>query len=440
MMGCGAETEATRLVDELTKGIGFTIPTINFDDPLLNIPGDLNSDMYKVVKRLDIKELTTGEVGGSGAFDTLMASVYAHLRIEFDKGRITGSEYTRAYIELTQGVMANANQFVLNKDQAYWAAVNAQVAAIQARVALVTAKVQVAALQLEAMNQKANYALTGIRVANEGQQYCISTYNLEYMLPMELAIKTAQKEGQLVENQISEYNLDNTMPKQLEVMEAQKANTEAEAAIKQFERTDMLPQQKNILVAEAAMKEVERATAQSRLDNILPLEISSMGYENQIKSYTVSNILPLDVLIKRFTHEGLQVKNEIDQYNLNNLMPKQLAIAEVQRQTSQYTFDNILPKQAILMSEQAEGARAQTVDTRSDGITQIAGTLGAQKSLYAQQVISYQRDAQLKGAKLFTDAWTVQKTIDEGLVPPAGFTNSSLDVVLANVRSSLDLD
>lgn len=410
-MGCGAETEANTLITALTKDIGFTIPTINFDDPLLNIPGGLDGEMYKVVKRLDIKELTTGTVGGEGAFDKLMASVYAHLRIEFDKGRITGSEYTRAYIELTQGVMANANQFVLNKDQAYWAAVNAQIAAIQARVALVTAKVQVAGLQLEAMNQKANYALTGMKVASESQQYCISKYNLEYMLPMQLLVTTAQKDGQLLENQISTYNLANTMPKQLEVMEAEKANTQAEAAIKQYTRTDMLPEQK-----------------------------AGLSKDVEIKTFELNQVLPQDVLIKRFTHESLQLKIETDKYNLNNMMPKQLAILEAQRQTAQYTFDNILPKQAILMTEQAEAARAQTVDTRSDGTTLVAGTLGSQKDLYRQQIVSYKNDAQLKGAKMFADAWTVQKTIDEGLVPPAGFTNSSIDVVLANVRSSVDLD
>ena len=63
---------------------------------------------------VDNSDLTERKVDGCGTFDVLMSSVYAHLRTEFDKNRITGAEYT-AYIALTESVISNSVQFLLQK-------------------------------------------------------------------------------------------------------------------------------------------------------------------------------------------------------------------------------------------------------------------------------------------------------------------------------------
>ncbi|MNT93606.1 hypothetical protein D3C72_2351200 [compost metagenome] len=86
-----------------------------------------------------------------------------------------------------------------------------------------------------------------------------------------------------------------------------------------------------------------------------------------------------------------------------------------------------------------EAQRGQTLDLRSDGAT-VTGVMGQQKVLYAQQVTSYQRDAEVKAAKLFTDAWITQKTMDEGLLPPDGFTNASVDTILTALKANNNLD
>lgn len=95
----------------------------------------------------------------------------------------------------------------------------------------------------------------------------------------------------------------------------------------------------------------------------------------------------------------------------------------------------LLEKQITLVQEQTEVQRAQTLDTRTDGITTITGSVGKQKELYNQQITSYQRDAEVKAGKLFVDAWITQKTIDEGLVAPNGFTNASVDDVLTKIKT-----
>jgi hypothetical protein len=102
------------------------------------------------------------------------------------------------------------------------------------------------------------------------------------------------------------------------------------------------------------------------------------------------------------------------------------------------TFTNaqVLPIQKDLLTEQANGARAQTADTRFDG-TEVFGSVGKQKALYSQQIESYKRDAETKIGKMLADAWTVQKTQDEGLLPPTGFTNAALDRFFNQIKTNV---
>lgn len=101
---------------------------------------------------------------------------------------------------------------------------------------------------------------------------------------------------------------------------------------------------------------------------------------------------------------------------------------------AKYQVDQMLPAQRKLVAEQAEAQRAQTLDTRSDGLS-VSGNLGKQKELHNQQITSYQRDAEIKMARPFIDAWITQKTSDEGVLAPNNFTNANLDQILSHLRN-----
>lgn len=274
-MGCGADTEANELLISLTSGDDFVIPDIDLSGPEYEIPGDGTGPGYEPIEPLTEAKLTSRLVGGTGMFDGLMVTFSAHLKAEFEKGRITGADYTKAYIALTESALNGAVNYLLGKDQAFWQSMLAQAQAITARVQLATAKVQMAAVRIEAMNSKAAYGLTKLKLSTESVTYCTA------------------------------------------------------------------------------------------------------------------------------------------QYNLTNMLPQQLAS----------------------IKEQMEAQRAQTLDTRTDGAT-VTGVLGKQKALYTQQITSYQRDSEVKASKLFTDAWITMKTIDEGLLPPSGFQNSSLDTILTTLKTN----
>ena len=278
-MSCSAEVEANRLLEELTKGDDFTLPDIDMSGPEWDIPGGDDSPIFGAIDKISNESLTTREVGGSGTFDALMESAHNHLKAEFKANRITGGEYTKAYIAMMESCMSNAVQFLLGRDQAYWAAALAQIQAVTARVTLATSKAQFVLAKIQALSAKSEYALTKMKIATESETYCAALFNVNQMLPQQLK----------------------------------------------------------------------------------------------------------------------------------------------------------------LITEQTESQRAQTLDTRTDGAV-VKGSVGKQKELYSQQITSYQRDAEVKASKLFTDAWITQKTIDEGLNPPNGFTNASIDTILTKLKSNNGLN
>lgn len=122
----------------------------------------------------------------------------------------------------------------------------------------------------------------------------------------------------------------------------------------------------------------------------------------------------------------------------------QAALLEAQHVLAQMEVANadgkylVVQQQLELLKEQTETARAQTLDTRTDALP-VDGVLGMQKLLYQEQISSYEKDARYKGAKLYSDAWITQKTVDENFPPPGEFSNTTVEVVLSNLRSSLAL-
>lgn len=437
---CQVDQDANDLMEKLTTDVSIEFPTIDLDDDIFKLPGGADGPIYQPVPRLNNEDLTTREVGGQGVFDALMASVSAHISAEFEKGRITAAEFTRAYIELTSAAMGNAVAFLLGKDQAYWSAQLAQVQAITARVELEATKVRLAAVQLEAYRTKADYALAKVNVAKGRVDYCAGKFNLDIMLP--IAKTTAEKQLEVVS-------------KQIEMTDAQIIGVARDNSIKEYQLSDLLPTEKAQTIAQTTLittqklgveKEIELSS--NELIVLRPLQAAGLTADNLTKTYTNANILPkqatqlereiemlnAQVLGQVLVNEGREYTNSLDMPIATSIARNQLDQGIEELKTKTFTNTSIAPAQHILLKEQGEAARAQTINTRSDG-TVVVGVLGKQKDLYTQQVTSYQRDAELKAARVFSDAWITQKTIDEDLLPPNGFTNANIDQVLTTIKT-----
>lgn len=277
-------TSANSLLPELTSGKDFSFPNIDLNDPDFNFEPDENSPIYQDIVRLTNADLTTG-VEGTGTFDAIMSSIRAHLMDEYQKSRITGADYVKAYIELTAAALQSGVSFLLSRDNAFWQAALAQAQAQRAQAEVVTARVGL-------------------------------------------------------------------------------ATARAQLAIAKFQ---------------ALTAEVAYATGKA-----------------------------------------------------------ELAKAGVEYDTGRYQLDNLLPAQLTSVIEQTNASRGQTSDTRLDG-SNVVGSIGKQKDLYDQQITSYKRDSELKAFKVWTDTWTVSKTVDEGLETPPGLTNADITEIAAIVRLNNNL-
>lgn len=272
-----ADDKAIGLFERLTDDINTVIPTIDWDTDFV-FPYDNDSALFREQSRLTNLDLTSGESCGSGTIDLLVSKVRAILKEEYDHGRVTGAEYSKALVEMIGSAIGAGTQFLLGRDQAYWQSVQGQISAATARLGYAQAKLAYLTAEAGLRTQLATYALTKMKLATEDMTYGAAKFNVELLLP-------AQKQ---------------------------------------------------------------------------------------------------------------------------------------------------------LLMEQHEAARAQTLDTRMDGVT-VAGSIGKQKDLQQQQIVSYQRDAELKAARPFIDAWITMKTVDEGLLPPTNFQNANLDRILATLVSNNSL-
>ena len=98
---------------------------------------------------LDVSNVTTGTIDGTGTFDVLMQTVFLHLQREYASGRITGDMYAKAYIEIMNNTLAQATQYVV---AAFQATANDDLVAAQIRkinkdIELVTEQIELIGYQ-----------------------------------------------------------------------------------------------------------------------------------------------------------------------------------------------------------------------------------------------------------------------------------------------------
>lgn len=198
---------------------------------------------------------------------------------------------------------------------------------------------------------------------------------------------------------------------------AQYALTKMQIAVQDISYSQV-EQQVILTTNQAASVLSEKAIRDYQLANLLPEEKRQM-------TYTIDNIL-VEQYNKLYyeTHTLL-----VDQHNSN--------LQDINIKTYQHQYT--LPAQLDVLQEQYEVQRAQTLNTRSDGLTAVTGAIGKQKELYDEQISSYIKDARLKAGKFWLDGWITQKSLDEGLEAPVLLQNDKVDQVLTSIKTNLGL-
>ena len=106
---------------------------------------------------LDVSNVTTGTIDGTGTFDVIMQTVFLHLQREYASGRITGDMYAKAYIEIMNNTLAQATQYVV---AAFQATANDDLVAAQIRkinkdIELVTEQIEL--IDYQGISEQAKY-------------------------------------------------------------------------------------------------------------------------------------------------------------------------------------------------------------------------------------------------------------------------------------------
>ena len=289
------ETRSKEILSSLTEGLDFTIPNIDFNDKAFEIPQALIDALQKVPEPLTTDLLTERVVDGNGTFDAIMTAMKEHLKIEYNEGRITGAEYTKAYIAMLQSALQFAVQYLLGRDNAYFQAIGAQTQALTNSINIYKAKVELAIAQAQAHQNKAEYANKVCSLGSIDKQVMLvesqtGKVNEETKLVGAQPLVQTQQEKLLVEqteaahSQTSDTKLDNSpvsgsIGKQYALIQAQ---------------TEVQKQQKELLV-----EQTEQAHAQvsdTQLDGTTPVT-GYTGNQNSLLKQQVTSFKK-DAIIK----------------------------------------------------------------------------------------------------------------------------------------------
>lgn len=248
------ETRSQELLATLTTNLDFSIPEINFDDSIFQIPSELLEALKKAPKALTEADLTSRTIGGSGLFDGLLAACKEHLRLEYEEGRITGAEYARAYVQILTGVLQNAVQYLLGKDQAYYTALGSQIQAINSSIGTYQAKVALAVAQAEAHQRKAQYALGVLQLGISDKQ---SEMTVEQTLLTKEQTNTQKEQTSVVKAQ------QGLITEQTETQRVQQELISAQT-LTQKEQPNLIKEQVNMVKAQQGLVEEQTKTQQEQ--------------------------------------------------------------------------------------------------------------------------------------------------------------------------------
>ena len=202
------------------------------------------------------------------------------------------------------------------------------------------------------------------------------------------------------------------------------AKADAEFCSSKYNLDVILPKQAELLTSQKDLLVVQVAEAEYNLANLTPKQAALLAAQ-------IDNA-ESDLLTKTAQQSLLTEQINTEQYNLANLLPKQASMLNTQIGNGNVDIAVKL-KQRELVAEQVETQRAQTTDNRTDG-SPVTGSMGKEKELHGQQILNFQREAEVRAAKLFTEAWITTKTVDESLLPPDAFNNISLQTILERVK------
>lgn len=253
---------------------------------------------------LDIDDLTTTKLDGTGVLDVLLTTMRTQLDYQFKESRIRGPEYAAAYIQSYTATLQSAIQFLLAKERQglELMQLQAQLDLTQAQVDQVRAEMQKIPHEIEAIDAGTSY--TKKQEENLAAQMA--------KIPVELEILQKQSEQADKQLELAQAQID-LQQAQLEIAREQLVQTQ--------EQTKLVQQK---VVTEKAQTDATVIGEGSYLgSNIKLITAQTDGYKRDAEQ-KAAQIWANTWNTRRTTDEDTQANtdNKLDDASLGAIMTK----------------------------------------------------------------------------------------------------------------------
>ena len=332
---------------------------------------------------LNVTELTTAEIAGTGVFDVLMQSVKNHVQEEHTKSRITGKEYATVYLEALQSTMAQSVEYLLRAKTLGFELDNLGKQGVlldhQAEIAIKDAQLKFAQIaQTQAQTELTEQQVKSAEAEAHKIPVEISLLrsNLE-LASVEKDLRIAQVGLAETEKDIAVYNLANKTPVEVELLQAQTDNAQSQIALTEA-------------------------------------QVVKITEENKVIPYTIERI---QAEIANMTRQSDILEKELEiKISSLTLQDKQILLADAELEVRKLELD---VKRAEVESAQAQAqlyaAKVLTENAQTMDAAHPNSVLGSNIAVLRAQAAGYARDAEQKAAKILVDAWNVQRNTDESI-------------------------
>lgn len=335
-------------------------------------------------------DLTTKQVNGTGVFDELMNAMAIQLDTEFKKGRIKGSDYATVYLGAMTSVVQQSITFLLGKQQA-----DKQAELLQAQVDKTVKETLLVQSQIANTDAGTNKITADIGLVNQ------DTVN-------------ATAQHTVITTQGSK------LAEEVLMIAEQKTNTIAQRSV--------INSTNDKLVAEVAK-----------------LTKDLLYIDQQIASMTAqANKTNEEVGLVTNQKANALVEHSVLTNNANKLAAEALLVGQnkLNAQSQKILIDNQATKtsnESNLLAQKSLTEKAQIEDIVT-GTTPVTGIIGRQKFVYDKQIAGFDRDAEQKAAKIYTDLYKTDRSTatDPTTVNRlTGFTDKDTGYVMARLAKGV---
>jgi len=381
----------------------------------------------------NIESLTTGALDGTGVFDKLLQSTKLHLQEEYDRGRITGQEYTTVYLGSLTAVLQQSVQFLLN---------NKTHEKIGAEIALIR-------------QQTVTELVKTDNLIPAGLGFNDSTA-VEGAVAGELLKLTAETTKITTENShITQDTL--RLEAQTDLVIAQENLTTEDATrvlnegLRIAQETLRIAQAKTNLTAEFTKIEneadrIEADTSRISKDGLrIDAETLKIGYEstkiNEEKSYVTQDIQRITADTSRVAQETLRLIQDTSKVEEEIDLLAAKIITEGKQQDKLENEYHLLAQQVVTELAQTYGTIPNTdIGQLYVASYSVAGVIGGQATLYETQAEGYLRDARYKYTKAILDTFSIGLTSTGLDWPVSGeLTETNMNGILTSMSTDLSL-